>query len=105
MWEKAVLYMTSASTLTLTPAQWLPKPATIWMPQVTKSLRESWSPGEREDRFQRFGDRNPVVSALELQPGANDVRSRNMCLPLPGGEGRGEGKRLPSQTSKPEALA
>ena len=55
-------------------------------------------PGEWEDRFQRFVDRNPAVSVLELQPGANDFRNRNICLPLPGGEGRGEGKRLPSQT-------
>ena len=82
------------NTLTLAPALWLPKPATIWIPQVTKSLRESWSPGERENRFQRFVDRNPAVSPLELQPGVNDIRSRNIGLPLPGGEGRGEGTRL-----------
>jgi trans-aconitate methyltransferase len=38
------------------PAQWLPKPATTWVPQVTGSLRESWSPlgrgeGEETPRF------------------------------------------------------
>ena len=39
-------------TLALTPAQWLPKPATRWMPQISCSLRETWSPGERENHSQ-----------------------------------------------------
>jgi hypothetical protein len=37
----------------LTPhprSQWLPKPATRWVPQVTRSLRESWSPPRGEGR-------------------------------------------------------
>ena len=28
----------------LTPAQWLPKPATRWMPQLERPLRGTWSP-------------------------------------------------------------
>jgi hypothetical protein len=32
----------------LTLFQWLPKPATRWVPQVSKSLRETWSPIEAE---------------------------------------------------------
>src|SRR5882672_2804011 len=65
--------------------------------KVTLALTPALSPGERENRFQRFVDRNPAVSALELQPGANDFRSGNMCPPLPGGEGWGEGERIHQQ--------
>jgi hypothetical protein len=32
----------------LTPAQWLPKPATSQFPEEGRSLRELWSPEERK---------------------------------------------------------
>ena len=81
------------NTLTLTPALWLPKPATRWIPQVTKSLRESWSPGERETHI---AIPETIRSWLQLQ--RTDARAAidkalETILPLPGGEGRGEGKR------------
>ena len=31
----------------LTPAQWLPKPATSQFPEKGRSLRETWSPEEK----------------------------------------------------------
>ena len=36
----------------LSPAQWLPKPATRWLPQLWRPLRGTWSSrvGERETR-------------------------------------------------------
>jgi hypothetical protein len=37
--------------LPLTPAQWLPKPATSWFPEKCCALRATWSLGERESRF------------------------------------------------------
>src|SRR5436190_7895628 len=40
--------------LALTPAQWLPKPATVLLPHKRRTLRNPWSPREREAR-QRFG--------------------------------------------------
>ena len=36
--------------LALTPAQWLPKPATSWLPHIMKPLRGTWSPEGREKR-------------------------------------------------------
>lgn len=32
----------------LTLSQWLPKPAIRWLPQISKSLREPWSPFEAD---------------------------------------------------------
>ena len=85
--------MLIVNTLTLTPALWLPKPATRWIPQVTKSLRESWSPGERETHI---ATPEIIRSWLQLQitdGGITIDKALETILPLPGGEGWGEGKR------------
>jgi len=34
-------------TIALNLTQWLPKPATSQLPEKRRSLRETWSPGER----------------------------------------------------------
>ena len=38
-------------TSALTLAQWLPKPATSWMPQVGRPLRGTWSPRRGENKL------------------------------------------------------
>src|SRR5512133_2139881 len=48
----------------LTPAQWLPKPATTWMPQYGRSLRELWSPEERENRRPSLADSEVSVRCV-----------------------------------------
>lgn len=40
-------------TSALTPAQWLPKPATCQVPSTQPALRAPWSPQERVKRFQQ----------------------------------------------------
>ena len=85
----------AVNTLTLTPALWLPKPATRWIPQVTKSLRESWSPGEREAHI-AISEIHLLVVATPAQciDGRLSIgKTLETILPLPGGEGWGEGKR------------
>ena len=42
----------------LIPAQWLPKPATRWIPQDRKPLRGLWSLGERVPPQCRWGGRS-----------------------------------------------
>ena len=46
------------STPAPTPTLWLPKPATKWFPNITKPLRGTWSPEERE--------KTPHVKILRL---------------------------------------
>ena len=49
-------------TTALTPAQWLPKPATNWLPSKSFTLRALWSPEERESFVTRSGHSDVVVA-------------------------------------------
>ena len=48
------------SRKTLTPAQWLPKPATRWLPQTKHSLREMWSHPMGEGELSTVSQRNSL---------------------------------------------
>jgi hypothetical protein len=70
--------------LHLSPAQWLPKPATSQFPESRRSLRELWSPiaWRRGSRREPFGDsRTPVL--LPLASRIYPLRRENGRVPHP----------------------
>jgi len=46
----------------LTPAQWLPKPATSQLPHKRRSLREMWSPRRGGNDVRAGMTKSPLVS-------------------------------------------
>jgi hypothetical protein len=60
----------SETTLALTPAQRLPKPATSQLAMKRRLLRELWSPAEREKMLARLTYSQPSVAYTAYRTGS-----------------------------------
>ena len=52
----------------LTPSQWLPKPATSWLPSKRRALRALWSPIEAERVSEAAGSAEFCVPFSSVRP-------------------------------------